>query len=155
MKKFFSIFFVAAMLGMVFTACGNDNNDEPNIPDTQNLVSVHENDDADTYYVFDIDMTKDKSTIYMHNIQFAGAPHKMTLRVNVPVSLNQGSNAYIMSGNDLVAEMSMPSADTWIPMTDERYHLNNLSCTVNPSAKQFSISFDAHGGHFEDSGKLR
>ena len=35
----------------------------------------------------DIDMKKDKSTIYMYNIQFAPGAPKMTLRVNVPVSL--------------------------------------------------------------------
>jgi len=153
MKKFFSILFVFTMLGMVFTACGDDK-DEPIIPETQNLVSVHEN-DTDTYYVFDIDMTKDKSTIYMHNIQFEGAPFKMTLRVAVPVTLNQAGNAYIMTGTGLKAEMYIESAGTWVPMTDEKYNLNNLSCTVNPNAKTYAISFDAHGGHFEESGMLR
>ncbi len=151
MKKLFSILFVLTMLGMVFTACGDDK-DEPKVPETQNLVSVHENDETDTYYVFDIDMTKDKSAIYMHNMEF-GAPFKMTLRVNVPVSLNQSGDAYIMSGSNIVAEMQR--GGSWTPMTDEKYQLNNLKCTVNPSAKTFSISFDSHGGHFEDNGKLR
>ena len=35
------------------------------------------------------------------------------------------------------------------------YQLKNLMCTVSPKAKQYSISFDAHGGHFEESGKLK
>lgn len=152
MKKIFSILFIATMFGMVLASCGDDK-DEPEIPKTQNLVSVHV-DETDAYFVFDIDMNKDKSTIYMNNIQFAPGAPKMTLRVNVPVSLSQDGKAYIMAGTALVADMYMPSAAGWVPMSDERYQLNNLSCTVNPNAKQYSLSFDAHGGHFDESGKL-
>lgn len=151
MKKIFSILFIATMFGMVMASCGDDK-DEPEIPKTQNLVSVHV-DETDAYFVFDIDMNMDKSTIYMYNIQFAPGAPKMTLRVNVPVSLSQDGKAYIMAGTGLVADMYNPTAG-WIPMSDERYKLNNLSCTVNPSAKQYSLSFDAHGGHFDESGKL-
>ena len=144
------MFFIATLLGLVFTACGND--DEPDVPEAQNLESVHENDQIDQYFVFDIDMNKDKSTIYMYNIQFGGAPFAMTLRVNVPATLKNGT--YTLSGTDLVADMDMPSSG-WVTMDDERYQLKNLMCTVSPKAKQYSISFDAHGGHFEDSGKLK
>lgn len=151
MKKLFSMLFMAALLGLVFTACG-DGKDEPDEPQAQNLESVHENDQTDQYFVFDIDMNKDKSTIYMYNIQFAPGAPKMTLRVNVPASLNNG--VYTLSGTDLVADMFTQSAG-WIPMSDEQYQLKNLMCTVNPKAKQYSISFDAHGGHFEESGKLK
>ena len=151
MKKIFSILFIATMFGMVLASCGDDK-DEPEIPKTQNLVSVHVN-ETDAYFVFDIDMNMDKSTIYMYNIQFAPGAPKMTLRVNVPVSLSQDGKAYIMAGTALVADMYNPTAG-WIPMSDERYQLNNLSCSVNPSAKQYSLSFDAHGGHFDESGKL-
>ena len=142
--------FIATLLGLVFTACGDDK-DEPDVP-AQNLESVHENDETDQYFVFDIDMNKDKSTIYMYNIQFAPGAPTMTLRVNVPTSLKNG--VYTMSGTDLVADMNMPSAG-WVTMSDERYQLKNLMCTVNPSAKQYSISFDAHGGTFADTGKLK
>ena len=152
MKKFFSMLFVFTMLGMVFTACGDDK-DEPETPKTQNLVSVHE--EGERYFVFDIDTNKDKSTIYMYDIQFAPGAPKMTLRVNVPATLNQSGNAYIMSGTGLVAEMFIPSTNNWVSMSDDAYKLNNLSCTVNPTAKQYSLSFDAHGGHFEESGKLK
>lgn len=150
MKKLFSMLFIATLLGLVFTACGDDK-DEPEMPETQNLVSVHVN-ETDTYFVFDIDMTKDKGTIYMNNILFAPGAPKMVLRVDVPVSVDKSGKTYIMSGTDLVAEIQR--GGTWTPMSDERYQLKNLMCTVNPSAKQYSISFDAHGGHFEESGKL-
>ena len=152
MKKLFSMLFIATLLGLTFAACGDDK-DEPEVPKTQNLTTVHES-DIDQYFVFDIDMNKDKSTIYMYNIQFPGAPFAMTLRVNVPVNLNSSGNAYILSGTGLVADMEMPSVG-WVPMNDDQYKLNNLTCTVNPGAKLYSISFDAHGGHFEDSGKLQ
>jgi hypothetical protein len=152
MKKLFSMMFIVTLLGLVFTACGDDK-DEPEVPKTQNLVTAHES-DTDQYFVFDIDMNKDKSTIYMYNIQFAPNAPKMTLRVNVPVTLNKSGSAYIMTGTNLVCDMNMPSAG-WVPMTDEQYLLNNLTCTVNPSAKLYAISFDAHGGHFEESGKLQ
>lgn len=142
--------FIATMLGLVFTACGDDK-DEPDAPKAQNLVSVHENDQTDMYYVFDIDLNKDKSTIYMYNMRFAPGAPTMTLRVNVPATLSQG--VYTLSGTDLVADWNTEAAG-WIPMAGEQYQLKNLMCTVNPKAKQYSISFDAHGGHFEDSGKL-
>ena len=151
MKKLFSMLFIATMLGMVFTACGSDK-DEPELPKTQNLESVHESEN-DTYFAFDIDMNKDESTIYMYNIQFAPGAPSMTLRVNAPVSLDKSGKSYIMSGSGLVAEMQR--GGSWVPMPGEQYQLNNLMCTVNPSAKQYSISFDAHSGHFENSGKLK
>lgn len=151
MKKLFLTLLIAT-LTLGFVSCGDDK-DEPKVPETQNLTSVHEG-ESDKYFVFDIDMTKDKSTIYMYNIQFGGAPFSMNLRVKVPVSLNSEGNAYIMSGTDLVAEMDMPTSG-WIPMEDEKYQLKNLMCTVNPKAKEYSISFDAHGGHFEENGKLQ
>ena len=151
MKKLFSMLFIATLLGMVFTACGDDK-DEPEVPKTQNLTTVHEG-ETDSYFVFDIDMNKDKSTIYMYNIQFAPGAPKMVLRVDVPVSLNKSGNTYIMSGTDLIAEMQRGSS--WVPMPEEQYQLKNLTCTVNPKGKLYAISFDAHGGHFEDSGKLQ
>ena len=151
MKKLFSILLFTALMGMVFTACGDDKN-EPDVPTAKNLVSVHENDETDQYFVFDIDINKDWSTIYMYNIQFAPGAHQMTLRVNVPVSLSSNKDAYVMTGTDLVAEREQEIG--WLPMSDERFLLKNLSCTVNPDKKEYSISFDAHSGHFEESGKL-
>lgn len=151
MKKLFSMLFITAMLGLVFTACGDDK-DEPEVPKSANLESVHV-DENDTYYEFDIDMTENKGTIYMHNMLFAPGAPVMTLRVNVPVSLSSDRKAYIMTGNALVAELFR--GGTWTPMPGENYQLNNLMCTVNPKAKTYDISFDSHGGHFEESGKLQ
>lgn len=140
-----------ATLSLGFISCGDDK-DEPELPKTQNLESVHESEN-EAYFVFDINMDQDKGTIYMYNIQFAGAPMTMNLRVNAPVSLNTAGNAYILSGSGLVAEMQR--GESWTPMTGEQYQLQNLMCTVNPKAKLYSIAFDAHGGHFEETGKLK
>ena len=153
MKKLFSMLFIATLLGLMFTACGDDKN-EPEVPKTQNLTTAHES-ETDQYFVFDIDMSKENSTIYMYNIQFAPRAPKMNLRVHVPVSLNQSGSAYIMMGTNLICEMDMPSAGGWVPMPDEQYQLKNLTCTVNPKSKMYVISFDAHGGHFDESGKLQ
>ena len=151
MKKLFSMLFIATMLSMVLMSCGDDK-DEPEMPKTQNLESVHESEN-ETYFVFDIDMNKDKSTIYMYNIKFAPAAPAMTLRVDVPVKLNDSGKAYILTGTDLVADMQR--GGSWVPMEAEQYHLNNLTCTVNPGSKLYYISFDAHGGHFEQNGELK
>jgi len=152
MKKLFLTLLVAT-LTLGFVSCGDDK-DEPKVPETQNLTSVHEG-ESDKYFVFDIDMKKDKSTIYMYNIQFAPRAPQLTLRVNVPVSLNAGGDTYTMSGTNLIAEWDNPSAGGWIPMGEDQYRLNNLKCTVNPKAKEYTLSFDAHGGHFEENGKLQ
>ena len=150
MKKLFLTLLVAT-LTLGFVSCGDDK-DEPKLPETQTLTSVHEG-ESDAYFVFDIDMKKDKSTIYMYNIKFAPGAPPMVLRVDVPVSIDKSGNTYTMSGTNLVAEMQRGSS--WTPMTDEKYQLNNLKCTVNPKAKEYSLSFDAHGGHFEENGKLQ
>ena len=151
MKKLFSMLFITAMLGLVFTACGDDK-DEPEMPKKASLESVHVGEN-DAYFEFDIDMTENKGTIIMHNMQFAPGAPVMTLRVNVPVSMNSSGDAYIMRGSGLVVEMFR--GGVWAPMPGENYQLNNLMCTVNPKAKTYDISFDSHGGHFEESGKLQ
>lgn len=142
-----------ATLSLGFVSCGDDK-DEPDTPENKNLVSVHEN-ESDAYFVFDVASQKDKGTIYMYNMQFAPRAPKMNLRAVVPMTKNSQGTAYIMSGTDLVIDMDMPSAGGWTPMPDEQYQLKNLTCTVNPKAKLYSISFDAHGGHFDESGKLQ
>lgn len=149
MKKLFSMLLIAT-LSLGFVSCG-DNKDEPEVPDNKILTSVHEN-ESDGFFVFDIITHKDKGIIYMYNMQFAPRAPKMDLRAVVPMT--KDNKTYIMTATDLVIDMDMPSAGGWTPMTDEIYRLNNLQCTVNPSDKTYSISFDAHGGHFEESGKL-
>ena len=106
MKKLFSMLFIATMLGLVFTACGDDK-DEPEMPKAQNLQSTHESEN-DTYFVFDIDLDKDSSTIYMYNIVFhigeATSP-AMTLRVDAPVTVDKSGKVYTYSGTGIVAYM--------------------------------------------------
>lgn len=151
MKKFFAMLFIAASLGMLFTACGDDK-DEPVIK-TQYLESVYES-ETETHFLFDIDLDKDSSTIYIYNIVFrigeATSP-AMTLRFNAPVTVS--GKTYTYSGTGIVADMQRGT--TWMPMPGDSYLVNNLTCTVNPEAKTYFITFDCHGGHFEENGKLR
>ena len=154
MKKLFSMLFIATMLGLVFTACGDDK-DEPEAPKAQNLQSTHESEN-DTYFVFDIDLDKDSSTIYMYNIVFhigeATSP-AMTLRVDAPVTVDKSGKVYTYSGTGILAYMLRGTS--WAPMPGDAYLVNNLTCNVNPEAKTYAITFDCHGGHFEESGKLQ
>lgn len=109
-----------------------------------------------THYMFDVDLDKDSSTIYMYNIVFrigeATSP-AMTLRVNAPVTVDTKTKEFTYSGTGIVAEMLRGT--TWIPMPGDSYLVHNLICKVNPSAKTYYITFDCHGGHFEESGSLK
>ena len=227
MKKFFSMLFIASLLGLVLTACGKD---EPvqtatpeitfeiqesqvvvtakgqgevllyldgksttnptilqrthqdytatftataqeanqriseirtlqiTIPKNEKLVqfsaeSAYENEN-DTHFKFDIDLNQDSSMINIYNIVFrigeATSP-AMTLRFKAPVTVD--GKTYTYAGNGIVAEMQRGT--TWMPMPGDSYLVNNLTSTVNPSDKTYSIKFDCHGGHFEESGKLK
>lgn len=229
MKKFFSMLFIANMLGIMFTACGDD---EPaqtaapeisfeiqenqavvtakgqgevllyldgastsnptilqrsyqdyeavftataqeakqrisevttlklTIPKSEKLVrftaSTEHESDTDTHFQFDIDLDKDSSTIYMYNIVFrigeATSP-AMTLRVDAPVTVDKSGKVYTFSGTGIVAYMLRGTS--WVPMPGDTYLVHNLTCSINPEAKTYSIKFDCHGGHFEESGKLK
>lgn len=113
-------------------------------------------DAAETHFMFDVDMDKELSSIYMYNIVFrigeATSP-AMTLRVDAPVTVNPRTRAFTYTGTGIVAYMMRGT--TWMPMPGETYLVNDLICEVNPNAKTYSISFDCHGGHFEESGKLK
>jgi len=153
MKKIISMLFIAAMLSMALVSCGND--DEPEIIKTQNLESVYAN-ESDTHFLFDINLDKDSSSIFMYNIVFrigeATSP-AMTLRADAPVTVDKSGKVYTYSGTGIVAYMLRGT--TWMPMPSETYLVNNLNCTVDTDKKTYSISFDCHGGHFEESGKLK
>ena len=146
--------FIATMLGLVFTACGDDK-DEPEVPKTQNLESVYQ-EPTDTHFLFDINLDKDSSSIYMYNIVFrigeATSP-AMTLRVDAPVTVDKSGKVYTYSGTGIVAYMMRGT--TWTLMPGEAYLVHNLTCTVKPEAKSYYITFDCHGGHFEQNGSLK
>lgn len=229
MKKFFSMLFIATLLGMVFTACGDDEPGQTAAPEItyeiledqaivtakgqgevllyldgesttnptilqrsyQDYVAVFtatakeanqkisetttleltipKNDklvrfsveseyqsETDTHFMFDIDMDKDSSSIYMYNIVFrigeATSP-AMTLRVDAPVTADKDGKVYTYAGTGIVAYMMRGT--TWMPMPGDAYLVNNLTCTINTSAKTYDIAFDCHGGHFEKEGKLK
>lgn len=229
MKKFFSMLFIATMLGIVFTACGDD---EPaqtaapeitfeiqedqavvtakgqgevllylngastsnptilqrsyqdyeavftataqeakqrisevttlklTIPKSDKLVRFTAESEyesaTDTHFQFDIDLEKDSSSIYMYNIVFrigdATSP-AMTLRVDAPVTVDKSGKVYTYSGTGIMGYMMRGTS--WVPMPGDAYLVHNLTCNVNPEAKTYSISFDCHGGHFEENGRLK
>lgn len=154
MKKLFSMFFMATMLCMVMVACGDDN-DEPTVPTTNKIESVYTN-ETDLHYTFDINLDKDSSSIYIYNVKFRigdSMSPAMTLRVDAPVTVDKSGKVYTYAGTGIVAYMLRNT--TWQPMQDESYLVNDLICTVNTDAKTFFISFNCHGGHFEQNGQLK
>ena len=111
---------------------------------------------TETHFLFDIDLDKDSSSIYMYNIVFrigeATSP-AMTLRVDAPITVDKDGKVYTYAGTGIVALMLRGT--TWMPMPGDAYLVHNLICNVNPDAKTYYISFDCHGGHFEENGKLK
>ena len=102
MKKLFSILFMATMFGLVFTACGDDDDDPP-VP-TQKLESVYL-EPTDTHFMFDIDLNKDSSSIYLYNIVFhigeAVSP-AMNIRIDAPVTVDKSGKVYTYSGTNIM-----------------------------------------------------
>lgn len=152
----------------VFTATAKEANKrisevttlELTIPKNDKLVRFAVNSEyeseTDAHFMFDIDLDKDSSSIYMYNIVFrigeATSP-AMTLRVNAPVTVDKDGKIYTYSGTGIVPDLMRGTI--WVPMTGDAYMVHNLTCTVNPEAKDYYITFDCHGGHFEQTGKLK
>lgn len=154
MKKLFYVMIMALTLsaGMVLASCGNDN-DEPDAPKTQNLQSAYENEN-DTHFMFDINLEKDSSSIYLYNVQFAIGEQLspvMNIRIDAPVTVDKSGKVYTYAGTNIIPYMlrgNNPVPVPNLPVTD-------LICTVNVNNKTYSMSFDCHGGHYDNSGKLQ
>lgn len=124
-------------------------------PKAASVFSAHGS-DTETFYHFNIDLNKDKSTINIYNIVFtigeAQSP-AMNIRIDAPASYNKENNTVTFSGSNIMPFMIR--GDSLIPMEGEAYRVNNLTCTVNFKENTFSIAFDCHGGHHDDTGKLQ
>lgn len=149
MKKLFSLLFLATMLSMVLVSCDDD--EKPDLPKDQTIESVYENEN-DTYFVFDIDTDKDSCSIYMYNIKFS-EQMPVTINVRIDAPYTYLLKTFTIVGNDITPYMMRGT--TWTPMPGDEYRVTNLFCLVNLDAKIYSISFDCHGGHFEDNGVLK
>ena len=119
------------------------------------LSSVYE-DPADTHFVFDIDMEKDSSSIYLYNIVFrigeAVSP-AMNIRIDAPVTVDETGKIYTYAGTNIVPFMLRGNAP--IPMTGPSYLVTGLLCNVNTKDKTYDIKFECHGGDFKDAGQLQ
>ncbi len=160
MKKFFSMLFIAAALGMMITACG-DEKDEPDLPVTQQLESEH-GEANDTYLIYDIDLNKDSSTIYVYNavFQMGGVSSPpLNISVNAPCTVDKTGKVFTLVGTDIVP--NLVRGNTPVPFPTLR--VNNLRSTVDIEKKTYSISFDCQGtamgkeidGHYDKEGKLK
>ena len=161
MKKFFAVLFAAAMLSIVITSCGKDNPDEPVVPVTHLLESEH-GEANDTYLIYDIDLDKDSSTIYVYNAVFsmgAISSPPLTISVNAPCTVDKTGKVFTFAGTNIVP--NLVRGNTPVPFPTLR--VNNLRSTVNIEKKTYSVSFDCVGtamgkeinGHYDKEGKLK
>ena len=139
-----------AVLSLAFTACGDDN-DEPVVPTTQKIESVYQN-ETEPHYVFDIDMGKDSSSIYLYNVKFSEQmPVTVNIRIDAPVTVDQSGEVFTYAGTNIVPYLIMGS--TPVPRSD--FMVTNLTCTVDTKNKAYDMFFNCHGGEYKNSGKLK
>lgn len=154
MKRLASTVFTTILLGMAFVSCG-DEKDEPVIPEAQTLESEYL-DATEARFKFDIDMEKDSSSIYMYNIVFtigtATSP-AMNIRVDAPVTVDKSGKVFTYAGTGIHPYMQRGSS--MMQLTDDRYLVTNLICIVNTANMTYNITFDCHGGHFTQQGRLK
>lgn len=154
MKRLATMLFAAILLGMAFVSCGDDK-DEPVIPEAQTLESEYQ-DPTETRYMFDIDMEKDSSSIYMYNIVFtigsASSP-AMNIRVDAPATVDKTGKVFTLAGTGIHPYLLRGSSI--MQLTEDRYLVTDLTCIVNTANKTYDITFDCHGGHFTQQGKLK
>ena len=160
MKKIFSMLFFVALLSMALAACG-DEKDEPDVPKTQKLESEH-SEANDTYLVYDIDLDKDSSSIYVYNAVFRmgdAASPPLNISVNSPCTVDKTGKVYTFIGTNIIPNLMMGSTPTPFPTL----RVNNLRSVVDVERRTYSISFDCQGtamgkpidGHYEKEGKLK
>lgn len=152
MKKLFSMLFIATMLSMVFVACG-DEKDEPKPVKAQKLESVID-DETDALVVFDIDLDKDSSSVYIYHAVFTIGDRvspAMDIRIDSPCSVDKTGTVYTYSGTNIIPYMVMGT--TYVPVPS--MPVTDFICTVNTKEKTYDTSFDCHGGHWAKSGKLK
>lgn len=160
MKNIFAILFVASMLSMVFTSCGKDDPDEPVVP-AQQLESEH-GQANDTYLIYDIDLSKDSSSIYVYNAVFTmgeTTSPALTIRVDAPCSVDKTGKVFTFAGTGIVPFLMRGSTAVPFPTLS----VNNLRSVVNIEKKTYSVSFDCQGtamgkeinGHYDKEGKLK
>ena len=151
MKKLFSMLFIATMLCMVSVACGDDN-DEP-IPTTQKLESVYQN-ETDTHFVFDINLDKDSSSIYLYNVVFtigeAQSP-AMNIRIDAPVTVDKKGTFFTYAGNNITPFMLRGNNPVPMPSMP----VTNLMCNVDTKRKYYEMYFECHGGSYAANGDLK
>ena len=117
--------------------------------------SAYDN-ETETHFTFDINLNKELSIIELYNIVFTIGPAQspaMNIRIDAPVTYDRNTRTYTYAGTGITPYMIR--GGSLIPMEGDAYRVTDLTCTVNVKDKTYSISFDCHGGHYENSGKIK
>lgn len=159
MKKLLPMLLFAALC-LAFIACGDDK-DEPDAPIAQQLESEH-SEANDTYLIWDIDLDKDSSIIYVHNAVFMMGDQpspSLHIRVDAPCTVDKTGKVFTFAGTNIIPYLMQGT--TAVPFPTLR--VNNLKSIVNTADTTYSISFDCQGtamgkpidGHYDKEGKLK
>lgn len=151
---------MATLVSLMICSC-DDNKDEPVTPVAQQLESEH-GEANDTYLIYDIDMDKDSSTIYVYNVVFTMgdvSSKPLSISINAPCSVDKSGKVFSFAGTDIVPNLLRGT--TPVPITSLR--VNNFTSSVNVEKKTYSISFDCQGtvigktidGHYDKQGNLK
>lgn len=161
MKKLFAMLFAAAVMSLAFVSCSDDK-DEPAKPEPiQYLESEYEN-ESDTRLLFDINLEKDSSSIYVYNVKFRMGDVEspaLNIRVDAPCTVDKTGKVYTYSGTDIIPYLLR--GETPVPVPGLR--VNNMITVVNVEQKTYSISFACKGnvmgkeidGQYNKEGKLK
>ena len=151
MNKIFSMMFIVTMLSMVFVACGDDD-EKPIKPDDDVSIESLDQNEADAHFKFDINTTKDSSSIYIYNVKFSEVmPVTVNIRIDAPCISDKMNEVFTFAGTDIIPYIMREGT----PIPAPSYIITNLTSTVNTKNKVFNIAFDCHGGHYEKSGQLK
>ena len=151
MKKFYYILFIATMLGMALTSCGDDN-EKPIKPDDDVTIESLDQNENDAHFKFDINTSKDSSSIYIYNIKFSEQmPVTVNIRIDAPCTADKTGKVYTFAGTDIIPYMMREGT----PVPAPSFVITNLTSTVDTKNKNFNIFFNCHGGEYSNSGKLK
>ncbi|MBR5686047.1 MAG: hypothetical protein IKX18_07850, partial [Muribaculaceae bacterium] len=118
---------------------------------TQKLESVYTA-ETDAHYLFDIDLNKDSSSIYLYHVKFSEQmPVTVDIRIDAPVTVDKSGKLFTYAGTNIIPYRLMGS--TAVPAPG--FIVTNLMCNVDTKRKYYEMYFECHGGSFAANGDLK
>ena len=151
MKKIFAFFLISGLLVTFLSSCG-DEKDEPMI--IKSLLLESDDDETGARIVFDIDLDRDSSSIYIYNaiINMGGEISlPMNVRIDSPCSVDKAGKVYTYSGTNIVPFILRGNT----PVPTPSILVTNFTCVVNTENKTYFTEFDCRSSHYSKSGAIK